>query len=472
MPEPDTDLEVLLFRWEEGSLTAAEQEALADRLEADASARSRLMAWTGFSAGLARELARMRQAATAQVLRPARRPRWRGLRRRPTTIAGWLAAAVAAGIALLALATGQAPETTGMRVLRCDGVITRTGGASPAPGHLLPPGTSLLVEGGATIAVTDRTGTVIEVSGPADLATPQGEGDHTPRPVALTLGHIRCRVAPQAPDRPFRVRTPHALMTVVGTVFTVDVDRDGTRLAVQEGRVHFRDLSGVDAGRTVDAGASTTASVAVAGNVPPAIAPVVPAPATAATPELLLFDGLSLAGWQPCGTGAGSFTVEDGAIVGRIAPGPNTYLRTVQRFTDGELTLEIRCDPGANSGVNLRSAVDARGVVVGLQCEFGIAQKDQTGRFYDEGRGEAFRDTGAPPAVARAVTSGWNRLRIVMRGDTMQSWVNGIPCSTVTGVKDRDGFIALQVRPQVPAAAQREPVPTVRFRDLHFRSTP
>jgi ferric-dicitrate binding protein FerR (iron transport regulator) len=83
-------------------------------------------------------------------------------------------------------------------------------------------------------------------------------------------GRLRVVAAPQAPGRSLEIATPQAVARVVGTVFTVTVGGDGTRVGVEEGRVAVVPRSGEP--RAVEAGSALI--------VPPT-GPPRPAPADA-----------------------------------------------------------------------------------------------------------------------------------------------------------------------------------------------
>ena len=70
-----------------------------------------------------------------------------------------------------------------------------------------------------------------------------------------------------------------------------------------------------------------------------------------------LFDGSTLNGWVHL-NGAHTFSVEDGAIVGRTVESSaamNSFLCTTREFGDFELELETMIDPVTNSGIQIRS---------------------------------------------------------------------------------------------------------------------
>ena len=72
-----------------------------------------------------------------------------------------------------------------------------------------------------------------------------------------------------------------------------------------------------------------------------------------------LFDGKTLNGWVHM-NGAHTFTVEDGAIVGRTVESSasmNSFLCSLREFDDFELELETIIDRITNSGIQIRTQV-------------------------------------------------------------------------------------------------------------------
>jgi hypothetical protein len=84
------------------------------------------------------------------------------------------------------------------------------------------------------------------------------------RRLAVGSGHVLFDVAPLGPTERFEVQTPHLVASVVGTVFALDVDDDGTRIAVYDGvvRVTYSDDGGVELtrGQTFDSRTATEAT--------------------------------------------------------------------------------------------------------------------------------------------------------------------------------------------------------------------
>jgi len=105
-----------------------------------------------------------------------------------------------------------------------------------------------------------------------------------------------------------------------------------------------------------------------------------------------LFDGKTLAGWKSAG-GAAPYSVEDGAIVGRMTKGtPNSFLITEKEYADFILELDVKLEGDkTNSGIQTRSHIDpqannGKGRVYGRQIEIDPSARAWAGGVYDEGR--------------------------------------------------------------------------------------
>ena len=188
-----------------------------------------------------------------------------------------------------------------------------------------------------------------------------------------------------------------------------------------------------------------------------------------------LFDGKTLDGWAVPG-GSADYKVEDGTIVGTTIKGsPNTFLCKGD-FTDFVLELEVKCDPGLNSGIQVRSHVYQKddpkpenrrkaGVVYGPQCEIARRETGTAARFYDEGRRGKWLNELKPEAEAAFLNDDWNRYRIVVQGNRYRSWINGTVASDFTDDVDTHGFVGLQVH-GIPAG--QGPY-QVRWRNVRIR---
>jgi quinoprotein glucose dehydrogenase len=179
-----------------------------------------------------------------------------------------------------------------------------------------------------------------------------------------------------------------------------------------------------------------------------------------------LFDGSTLNGWVHM-NGAHTFTVENGAIVGRTVESSasmNSFLCSLREFDDFELEVETAIDRITNSGIQIRTQVrpvqaagrgfeSSAGRVNGPQVEIRRFYKGQpvTGLIYGEALGTNWLssqeriDAGHP----HFIDEGWNRLRIVARGPRIQTWVNGHLVEDLVNEAvyktHSKGFIGLQI---------------------------
>ena len=177
-----------------------------------------------------------------------------------------------------------------------------------------------------------------------------------------------------------------------------------------------------------------------------------------------------LAGWRTLG-GKAPYAVEGGEVVGRsVLNSPNSWLVTKETFGDFILEYEAKVDPKLNSGVMIRglSRADYRGGKVhGYQAEIDSSPRAWSGGIYDEERRGWLNPLTRNPAAQRAFKVGeWNRFRVEAIGDSIRSWVNGVPAANLVDAVTPRGFIALQVHsvPDDPAMAGLE----ARFRNIRI----
>lgn len=181
-----------------------------------------------------------------------------------------------------------------------------------------------------------------------------------------------------------------------------------------------------------------------------------------------LFNGHSLDGWVQHG-GEAKYTVEDGVIVGTsVANTPNSFLCTTEQYADFILELEFKVDPPLNSGVQIRSQVfdeerevhwkseDGKsksrkipaGRVHGYQVEIDPSKRSWSGGIYDEARrGWLNNLEGKKNRAAREAfkQNEWNHYRIQAVGNSIKTWINGVPAADLMDDMTRSGLIALQV---------------------------
>jgi hypothetical protein len=197
-----------------------------------------------------------------------------------------------------------------------------------------------------------------------------------------------------------------------------------------------------------------------------------------------LFNGKDLSGWVRRG-GQAKYRVEDGAIVGTSVPNtPNSFLCTEKEYGDFILELEFKVDPGLNSGVQIRSqcfdeprevAIGGKtfkisaGRVHGYQVEIDPSPRAFSGGIYDEGRRGWLADLKNNEAARKAFKPGeWNAFRIECRGDSIRTFINGVPAADLKDDVTPRGFIALQVH---GVGKRTEPL-EVRWRNIRIKELP
>jgi len=201
-----------------------------------------------------------------------------------------------------------------------------------------------------------------------------------------------------------------------------------------------------------------------------------------------LFDGRTLNGWIQRG-GQSKYSVRDSMIVGEtVLNTPNSFLCTEREYGAFILEVEFQVDDDLNSGVQIRSQSlpgykDGR--VHGCQVEIDPSLKPYTGEpknlladgtpapegeprawtggIYDEGRRGWLYDLSRNELARRAFRHGqWNHFRIEAIGDTIRTWINGVPAADLRDGLTPRGFIALQVHSGATAGLQ------VKFRNIRI----
>ncbi|MGI6573388.1 MAG: 3-keto-disaccharide hydrolase [Fermentimonas sp.] len=162
-----------------------------------------------------------------------------------------------------------------------------------------------------------------------------------------------------------------------------------------------------------------------------------------------LFNGKDLQGWEKL-NGTAEYIVEDNTIIGISAMNtPNTFLATTEEYGDFILEFDFKVDDGLNSGVQFRSlSLDEyrNGRVHGYQFEIDPSDRAWTGGIYDEARrGWLYPLTYNPEGQTAFKNGEWNSARIEAIGNSIRTWVNGIPCVDLLDDVTPSGFIALQV---------------------------
>lgn len=164
-----------------------------------------------------------------------------------------------------------------------------------------------------------------------------------------------------------------------------------------------------------------------------------------------LFDGKTLDGWYTKG-GDADFKVEDSIIIGSSVydpEGKSTFLITNKKYDDFILELEYKVDSTMNSGIQIRSNIlpyYQNGKVHGYQIEIDPSDRAWSSGIYDSGRRGWLVPLDENAKGQKAFKQNqWNKIRVEAIGDTIQSWLNGIPAANLIDDKTHSGFIALQV---------------------------
>ena len=197
------------------------------------------------------------------------------------------------------------------------------------------------------------------------------------------------------------------------------------------------------------------------------------------------FDGVTLDGWEVRG-GFAKYHVENREIVGTTVEGsPNTFLCTKKKYGNFVLEFEVKVDPALNSGVQIRSHVYKKdtemwvwrrdkkvkvvrkaGHVYGYQVEISSERTGSSGGVWDEARKSMWLyDVKNDPAASKAFKDNqWNKFRIACIGDSIKTWVNGVPCTDLRDPVDQVGFIGLQVH-----SVRSEKPLEVRWRNIRIK---
>jgi len=180
-----------------------------------------------------------------------------------------------------------------------------------------------------------------------------------------------------------------------------------------------------------------------------------------------LFDGKTLNGWS-VHSGTATYRADNGTILGTTTLGsPNSFLCTDKEYGDYILEFEVKVDPKLNSGVQFRSQIAKEAMVIkttdqngkeverkipadrvyGYQVEIATKAGGNSGNVYDEARRARFLDdfTNKPKARDAFKDNQWNKYRIEVKGDSIKTWVNSVPCADFKDSVTTRGIIGLQV---------------------------
>ncbi|MBL8860767.1 MAG: DUF1080 domain-containing protein [Planctomycetes bacterium] len=151
-----------------------------------------------------------------------------------------------------------------------------------------------------------------------------------------------------------------------------------------------------------------------------------------------------LDGWRTIGDA--QWSLEDGAIRGRVGGGAQSFLASERTYGDFVLEADVKLLGTGNSGIQVRSRQRPDGRVVGYQFEVDPSERAWSGGLYDEARRGWLQDLAGNAAGRAALRrDDWNRFRIECQGLRLRAWVNGVVTADWIDPLDLEGFVALQV---------------------------
>ena len=194
-----------------------------------------------------------------------------------------------------------------------------------------------------------------------------------------------------------------------------------------------------------------------------------------------IFDGNSLKGWKA--PDMSYWSVEEGAITAQSSddhPCKENQFLVWQggEIGDFELTLKFKMvgGPKANSGIQVRSQVEADGHVKGYQCDMSQPDAAWLGAVYDERGRKVLAQRGQKTVIkadgekvstalqaADKVLDGykageWNEYKITFRGNTLTAGINGKTTAVVIDEQESErelsGILALQLHSGPPMKVQ------------------
>lgn len=159
--------------------------------------------------------------------------------------------------------------------------------------------------------------------------------------------------------------------------------------------------------------------------------------------EISLFNGKDLSGWIIYGTE--KWYVEDGLLVSESGPDKDYgYLGTDKHYKNFEVDLEFKQEADGNSGVFIRSTVDGT-KVSGWQVEVAPPGHDTGGIYESYGRGWLIKPDKEKDSALKY--GDWNKMKIIVNGDRVVSYLNGVEMVDFTDEKigQGEGGILLQI---------------------------
>jgi hypothetical protein len=138
----------------------------------------------------------------------------------------------------------------------------------------------------------------------------------------------------------------------------------------------------------------------------------------------LIFDGHTLDGWRGYNRDdlPGGWGVEDGLLT---RTGEGGDIITDREFTDFELSVEWKLEPGGNSGIFYRAAEGEEWIYHSApEMQVLDDERHRDGQNPLTSAGANYGLHAAPRGVVRPVGE-WNEARVVVEGSRVEHWLNG-----------------------------------------------
>ncbi len=162
-----------------------------------------------------------------------------------------------------------------------------------------------------------------------------------------------------------------------------------------------------------------------------------------------LFNGKNLRGWEIL-NGTADYTIDNREIIGTSKTGtPTTSLTTKKHYGDFILEYEVKMEQGLSSSVQVRSNyVDQdKNSVQGYQVVADGSKRAWSAGIYDERRKGWLYPMEYNQKAKTAFKEGeWNTYRVEAIGNSIRTWLNGVPCANLVDDQSAVGFIGLQVQ--------------------------
>jgi hypothetical protein len=190
-----------------------------------------------------------------------------------------------------------------------------------------------------------------------------------------------------------------------------------------------------------------------------------------------LFDGTSMAGWRPHNGVpqahvGGKWGVRDGLLIGDQSEGhKGGFLITEGKYRDFDLRLEVKMDYPTDSGIFLRMGEDGKS----HQLTLDHRPLGEIGSIYLPWTQS--RVLKNPKGIEAFKPDDWNVLEVRMEGEParIRFWVNGTLITDFQHTAETtmnvpaEGYIGLQVHPNVPNLTVWKDGNLIRYRNIRIK---